>query len=105
MNGIILVQKQWFFAVHRYVENISSILLLQPDANVDVRCEPKFYIETMMPYDGGWCRPQNDGPALRAMALCKYGNLLLAAGEDTSRIWNIVTFDLEWVLDNWATEG
>ncbi len=77
----------------------------QPDENVDVRCEPKFYIETMMPYDGDWCRPQNDGPALRAMALCKYGNLLLANGEDVSRIWEIVTFDLEWVLENWASSG
>ena len=38
----------------------------QPNPNgIDARCEPKFYIETMEPYDGGWCRPQNDGPALR----------------------------------------
>ncbi len=59
----------------------------------------------MEPYDGGWCRPQNDGPALRAMALCKYGFLLLDAGEDISRIWDIVSFDLEWVLENWFTDG
>ena len=40
--------------------------LIQPNPNgIDPRCEPKFYIETMEPYDGGWCRPQNDGPALR----------------------------------------
>ncbi len=38
----------------------------KPNPNgIDARCEPKFYIETMEPYDGGWCRPQNDGPALR----------------------------------------
>ncbi len=58
-----------------------------------------------MPYDEPWCRPQNDGPALRAMALCKYGTLLLEAGEDISRIWDIVTFDLEWVLENWDSNG
>ena len=40
--------------------------LIQPNPNgIDPRCEPKFYIETQEPYDGGWCRPQNDGPALR----------------------------------------
>ena len=42
------------------------------------------------------------------MALCKYGVLLLDNGEDDAyvrRIWDIVTFDLEWVLENWDTEG
>ena len=41
------------------------------------------------------------------MALCKYGVLLLENGEDDAyirRIWDIVTFDLEWVLENWDTE-
>jgi len=81
----------------------------KPNPNgIDARCEPKFYIETMEPYDGGWCRPQNDGPALRSMALCKYGTLLLDNNEDDAyirRVWDIVTFDLEWVMDNWDTEG
>jgi len=39
------------------------------DDNVDVRTEPKFEIPSGDPYTGGWCRPQNDGPALRANTL------------------------------------
>ncbi len=42
------------------------------------------------------------------MALCKYGVLLHEAGEDPTyvrRVWDIVSFDLEWVLENWDTEG
>ena len=35
-----------------------------PDANVDVRVEPKFEIPSGTPYEGGWCRPQTDGPGL-----------------------------------------
>ena len=38
---------------------------------IDVRVEPKFTIPDGNPYTGGWCRPQTDGPALRAMALSK----------------------------------
>ena len=31
---------------------------------------------------GGWCRPQTDGPALRAMALSKWGMILANAGKN-----------------------
>ncbi len=77
----------------------------KPDQNVDVRIEPKFYIPSGDPYDGGWCRPQTDGPGLRAMAISKYGMLLADAGEDTSRLWDLVKFDLEWVTANWESNG
>ena len=33
--------------------------------------QPKFTIDDQEPYTGGWCRPQTDGPALRAMAMAK----------------------------------
>jgi len=44
---------------------------------IDVRVEPKFTIPDGNPYTGGWCRPQTDGPALRAMALSKWGQLMV----------------------------
>ena len=84
-----------------WVDNVQH----QPDPEVDVRVEPKFYIPTGQPYDGGWCRPQTDGPALRAMALSKYGELLLANGENVASLWSMIEFDLEWVLANWEDEG
>lgn len=35
----------------------------------DIRTEPKFEITNGSVYLGGWCRPQNDGPGLQAIAL------------------------------------
>lgn len=73
---------------------------------IDVRVEPKFYIPSGDPYDGGWCRPQNDGPALRAMALSKYALLKLDNGEnDVQTLWNTIKTDLDWVETGWFTEG
>ena len=63
--------------------------------------EPKFEIPSGDPYTGGWCRPQTDGPALRAMALSKWGMILIDAGQSStakSDVWPLVKFDMEWVL-------
>lgn len=38
--------------------------------------EPKYFIDGSG-YTGGWGRPQNDGPALRALAMIKFANLML----------------------------
>ena len=49
------------------------------------------------PYSGGWCRPQTDGPALRAMSMAKWGNILIDAGkEDEAKtvIWPLIEYDL-----------
>lgn len=70
--------------------------------------EPKFEIPSGDPYTGGWCRPQTDGPALRAMALSKWGNILLQNGQsDTAKstVWPLIKFDMEWVLANWDQNG
>jgi len=76
------------------------------DTNNDVRIEPKFEIPSGEPYAGGWCRPQTDGPALRAMAMSKWGMILANTGNgDPSSIWEIVSFDMAWVTENWESEG
>lgn len=36
---------------------------------IDVRIEPKYYLPDGPVFDEGWCRPQNDGPGLRAISL------------------------------------
>lgn len=38
--------------------------------------EPKYYVNGQ-PFNGAWGRPQNDGPALRAISLIKWANVLL----------------------------
>ena len=55
------------------------------------------YILCQEPYTGGWCRPQTDGPALRAMAMAKWGNILIDNGKESeakSVIWPLIKFDL-----------
>merc|ERR1712013_252714 len=75
---------------------------------IDVRIEPKFTIPDGEPYTGGWCRPQTDGPALRAMALSKWGLLMKKNGrsEDAqNNVWPLVSFDMAWVTENWRQSG
>merc|ERR1711976_827090 len=67
---------------------------------IDVRIEPKFEIPDGEPYTGGWCRPQTDGPGLRAMAVSKWGLILVNEGMTDaakSQAWPLVSFDMEWV--------
>jgi glucoamylase len=75
----------------------------QPDPNgIDIRTEPKFLIPSGQPYTGGWCRPQNDGPGLRAITL-----MTLAQEKPTiaQRAWDIMKMDLDWVAANYASVG
>ena len=84
---------------HWYINYLQSVCLI---------VEPKFEIPSGDPYTGGWCRPQTDGPALRAMALSKWGMVLNSAGQsDTAKsdVWPLVSFDMEWVVENWASTG
>jgi len=74
---------------------------------IDVRIEPKFTIPDGEPYTGGWCRPQTDGPALRAMALSKWGRILVDHGDTQAAqaIWDLVAFDMAWVTGHWEETG
>ena len=64
-------------------------------------------------YTGGWCRPQNDGPPLRAKTLVEYANALtsdlsdsLLGGRPTvSDIWELVKVDLDWTASNYNADG
>merc|ERR1711935_306687 len=49
--------------------------------NIDIRTEPKYTIPDGVPYTGAWCRPQTDGPSLRAAALIEYAQYLLKSGK------------------------
>lgn len=59
-------------------------------------------------------RPQNDGPALRAVTLITYANLLIAAGQKdyvSANMWNSdpsqagINHDLDYVLSNWNLDS
>jgi len=87
----------------------------QSDPNgIDVRGEPKFFLPDGAVYNGGWMRPQNDGPALRSVTLITYANALIAAGEKdfvSANLWNSdpsqpgINHDLDYVLSNWNLDS
>eukprot|EP00931_Biecheleriopsis_adriatica_P074818 TRINITY_DN48808_c0_g1_i1.p1 TRINITY_DN48808_c0_g1~~TRINITY_DN48808_c0_g1_i1.p1 ORF type:complete len:494 (+),score=54.87 TRINITY_DN48808_c0_g1_i1:69-1484(+) len=61
--------------------------------------EPKFEIPSGEVFKGSWCRPQNDGPGLRAITLIalaeKYRNL-------KQRAWNLVKHHLDYAATSWS---
>jgi len=79
--------------------------------------EPKFTIPDGRPYTGKWCRPQDDGPGLRAKALAEYGRKLLKLGNksfveehlltgDTKvNKGGIIARDLDWVSEHWRDDS
>lgn len=77
--------------------------------------EPKFELNGSV-YMGGWCRPQGDGPSLRASTLIMFAHKLIRAGQqDIVReyLWTgdpsvygggIIKRDLDWVANGgWAS--
>ncbi len=72
--------------------------------------EPK-YLVNGEPFTGDWGRPQNDGPALRAITLIRYARQLIDAGEMdwvTKHLYasglpakTVIKKDLEYVSHHW----
>jgi len=72
---------------------------------VDVRVEPKFEIPDGSVFDGAWCRPQNDGPGLRAISLITYANSGVPSKDYvTSSLWKAIKADLDWVVGGWDSD-
>ena len=94
-----------------YVSWVERVQNQQDPHGIDVRTEPKYTIPDGKPFEGSWCRPQNDGPGLRARTLALYGLELLKKGQqdvvkqslwtaDGSKNGGLVRHDLDWVVDN-----
>src|SRR4051812_48190278 len=70
--------------------------------------EPKFRVDGTV-FSAPWGRPQNDGPALRCITLCRWANLLLDQHPDDALVQNeimpAVVGDLEYVRQHWAEKG
>ena len=71
--------------------------------------EPKFYVDGT-PFSLSWGRPQNDGPALRALTLIRYANLLqnTSQKQDIEQLYraempahSLIKKDLEYVSHHW----
>lgn len=76
--------------------------------------EPKFHTDGT-PFTGPWGRPQNDGPALRALVLIRLAQLLLDEGSHVyvkSHLYDgyhptrsVIKKDLEYVSHFWREKG
>ena len=73
----------------------------QDPNQIDVRVEPKFELPDGGVFAGGWCRPQTDGPALRAGTLMAYAT----AASSEKDLWSTISTDLDWVAENWQSES
>lgn len=88
-----------------------------PHQGTDVRTEPKYNLPDGDVFAGSWCRPQTDGPALRAKTLIAYAQTLMKGGKSDdvkTYLWTgddgqynggAIKYDLEWVVANWDQNG
>lgn len=74
-----------------------------PNAGTIALNEPKFTIPDGKPYTGPWCRPQNDGPGLRAITLMAYAHTRKEAVRQ--RAWTVVERELDWIVANYTSNG
>ncbi|CAE7724809.1 GAA [Symbiodinium pilosum] len=102
--------------LQHYVQWVLKVQNQDDPHGIDVRAEPKYTIPDGKPFTGAWCRPQTDGPGLRAKTLSEYGLALLEAGKADfvkQNLWTgsddkhggAVKYDLEWLASNWQQSG
>lgn len=83
---------------------------IQDQAAISNLGEPKFHVDGS-PFNDAWGRPQNDGPALRAISLIHFADLLLEEGNEAlvkEKLYNRelpatspIKKDLEYVSHHW----
>eukprot|EP00039_Didymoeca_costata_P019529 m.337891 g.337891 ORF g.337891 m.337891 type:complete len:549 (-) comp18262_c0_seq1:177-1823(-) len=98
-----------------YVGWVNRIHFVSDPNNLDPRIEPKFMIPSNQPFNGGWCRPQNDGPGLRAITLITYAKSLISRGQMdyvSKNLWTgdnstlgggAIAYDLDWIPANYGS--
>lgn len=82
MEALFLRYATWVQGVHDQSAEESAFL------------EPKWQIDKALPYALGWCRPQSDGPPLRASTLIRAANKW---PQHAGRFWKLARQDLDWL--------
>jgi len=92
-----------------YTNWVAKVQVASDPHGESVLTEPKYFIPNGTVYTGAWCRPQNDGPGLRATTLIAWADALKAANATTSTngpdLWSLIHTDLDWAADNWQSNG
>lgn len=99
-----------------YGKWVSKVQNQQDPNSQDVRTEPKYMLPGGEVYTGAWCRPQNDGPGLRAISLIMAADTLASNGEgdfvaqylwtrDGSLNGGAIKYDLDYVVNGYASNS
>eukprot|EP00421_Protoceratium_reticulatum_P003194 CAMPEP_0168364624 /NCGR_PEP_ID=MMETSP0228-20121227/4303_1 /TAXON_ID=133427 /ORGANISM="Protoceratium reticulatum, Strain CCCM 535 (=CCMP 1889)" /LENGTH=600 /DNA_ID=CAMNT_0008377389 /DNA_START=57 /DNA_END=1859 /DNA_ORIENTATION=+ len=96
-GGTVITAGSASAILRAYVEWVRREQSLVANGGVD-HADPKWNISTGEPYQGNWCRPQTDGPALRAQALMSIASDVSDHAE-VSDLWSLITFDLDWLAN------
>jgi len=103
-----LVDTRWSDSDSQYAREALSAYIqwvgrMQAQTADDPHVEPKWDISSGKPYEGGWCRPQTDGPGLRARALMLAAKS--ASASQVEELWKLIQFDLDWLAQGESTIG
>ena len=75
--------------------NWIQLIQSKTDPNgIDIRIEPKYEIPSGNSYTGGWCRPQNDGPGLQAIAL-------INSASNVAKSWPTIKYNLDYIISGY----
>eukprot|EP01127_Copromyxa_protea_P012578 TRINITY_DN3302_c0_g1_i1.p1 TRINITY_DN3302_c0_g1~~TRINITY_DN3302_c0_g1_i1.p1 ORF type:complete len:503 (+),score=114.35 TRINITY_DN3302_c0_g1_i1:19-1527(+) len=102
--------------MNNYAQWVLRAQSRQDPHGIDVRTEPKYMLPNGEVFTGSWCRPQTDGPGLRATTLILHANKLIQSGDIAfvkQYLWTgsstlnggAIKYDLEWVAENWSQNG
>jgi glucoamylase len=78
----------------RYVAWVGA----EQSSTYDAHTEPKWNIADQTPYALGWCRPQTDGPGLRAQALMAFASSSGVQSVPPYDLWSLIKNDLDWII-------
>lgn len=78
-------------------------------ATCRVACGLRYILPDGTVFAQPWCRPQNDGPALRAKTLMQYASNLSDTAYIRQHLWTAdgkgaIPTDLDFVVASWNTE-
>lgn len=79
-----------------YLKWVQLIQSKKDPNGIDIRIEPKYEIPSGDAYTGGWCRPQNDGPGLQAIAL-------INSPLDISKTWKTIKYNLDYIVTGYSS--
>ena len=71
----------------KYASWVAARQAMPDPHGIDVRTEPKYEIPSGDVFSGAWCRPQNDGPGLRALALLDFAEQKWASKDEQASVY------------------